>query len=917
MQSFPLLNIWSAYSLLQSTWDVTVGLSELQSAGYEAAGLADYLSLAAAEQFDREARRRDVTPWIGLSRPVQIGAASCLVSLYALNATGWQELCQMAGTEIADDIDQVASSHLLLLLWREMRPVWEPQRSWLQTLPFGVVVEELLPEDPWHGLPWIPAYPIRFNKHPGAIQAYRVLTRLGTYKPSAYAANIPDYHTVLASYPNSWLTSLFHDAPPRVLPDQRSYMPTVQDQLGTDEQLLVHRAWSELRRWNPQPFAKYAEHLQYELNIVLRMGFASYFLIVDDLVHYAKEHHIAIGPGRGSAAGSLLARTLGITRIDPVKYGLIFERFLNPHRQSLPDIDIDVDSTKRYQLIAYLRQRWGAGHVAQIGTYGTLGRRAVIRDVARALRIPAGSVDDILRRVKLIGNVHSAPKLPQLMNEVDPSGQWWEICSLLEGLPRHASIHAAGVVLSNRPLREFIPCVEDQDGNLVTQMDMTSIEHLGLLKLDVLGLRTLSVMDRIHQHYEDVFETVDAKDSRTLRLLGRGDTDGIFQLDGKGVRQLLQRLQPERAEDIIDVVALYRPGPMDTIQTYLQRRHRREPLPQDILGKICQDTFGVMIYQEQLMILVQRVAGYTLAEADIFRRVISKKDRHSLNDMASEFITRAQENGLALKESMTLWERIVAFADYGFNKSHAAAYGLLSYYMAFLKAHVPLEFWAAELSSLGAERLAAQMTQAVSQGIVIRPPDIRYSNNEFYVASDGNIYAGFGLIRGISLEQATQIQQERANTGPYTSQNEAYSRIANRLSPRLADLIYESGCLRALPGRAIRSSQLELFNTSVTNDSLVVDALKSFGLSWPVATGPIYVRVTGPIDVRWWERTLRRTSKRFPGTCPVIVGNEKGRGYQFDDVVVGPEWESLDALRQLSGVVACGRRVEQKTRWRA
>lgn len=918
MLSFPLLNIWSAYSLLQSTWDISVGLSELHTLGYESAGLADYLSLAASEHFDREARLRHIQPWLGISRHVQISTASCLVSLYALDETGWQELCGMTQDDRVADIEQVASPHLLLLLWHETRSDWEPVLPLIRSLPFGVIVEELVPNMPSHDLLWIPLCPVRFNRHPGAAQAYQVLTRLGNHKPSGFASSIQSPEQLLQSYPTQWRSRLFQDPAPDVLPRRGFYMPSFSSSAKDDEEILWQKARAGLKAWHPEPFSHYQERLQHELQIITDMGYASYFLIVQDLVDFAAQHHIAIGPGRGSAAGSLVARVLGITRIDPLQHHLIFERFLNPYRKNLPDIDLDVDSQKRYQLIAYLRQRWGEDHVAQIGTYGTLGVRAVLRDVARVLGISGTQVDEVLRYVQGIAALRiddGGAELRTLMDRIDSSGQWWTLSRLLEGLPRHASVHAAGVVLSNRPLGEFIPCVKDPDGQLVTQMDMTSVEHLGLLKLDLLGLRTLSVIDRVHRDHEDMFDQVDRHDERTLRLLGRGDTDAIFQLDGKGVRQLLQRMKPQRAEDIIDVVALYRPGPMETIQTYLERRQGQQPIPDDVLGSVCQDTFGVMIYQEQLMTLVQRVGGYSLAEADLFRRAISKKDHQILANMASDFMTRALRLGWKREEIQSLWERITAFADYGFNKSHAAAYGMLSYYIAFLKAHFPLHFWAAELSTLSPDRLIHEMIAAVSQGIVIRPPDIRYSGEEFHVIGGEEIYAGLSVVRGLNVAIAEQIRKEREEGGAYSSQQEAYQRISRRVGGRVADLLQEAGCLAELPGHVVRSSQLELFSTDKAEKGLRVDAIKSFGLGWPVANGPIYVRITGAVDVRWWQRALSDIAQKYPGSCPVIIGNEKGRAWKFETMPMKATWQSLDAIRQLPNVIACGRRVEQKEGW--
>ncbi len=923
MQSFPLLNIWSAYSLLQSAWDLSAGLHELQNAGFTSAGLADYYSLAGAERFEYAAKSYNIKTWLGVSVAFDArGTSSFMSSLYALDYTGWQQLCQLTtGKKSVVSLEGVASPHLLLLLWGHTRTVWEGALSFIQSLPFGAVVEELSPDMAPNGISWIPYYPVRFNRRPGAPDAYRMLTQLGEYEVEPHAQAIPtNYHDALAGYPYSWQSLLFRDEAPNVLARHISFMPQLSPDSEDDSRRLREMAKIRLRQWHPEPALKYAERLGKELDVITQLGFSSYFLIVEDLVRFARDHHIAIGPGRGSAPGSLVARVLGITRIDPIKHGLIFERFLNPHRANPPDIDLDVDAFKRYELLAYLKRRWGKKYVAQIGTFGTFGARAAVRDVARVLGIAGDKVDHVLEKSRLGTGMHleeGGYALKEAMMKTDPSGQWWHITGILDGLPRHASIHAAGVVLSNRPLPEVIPCGEDGEGNLVTQMDMESVQRLGLLKLDLLGLRTLSVIDRIHEHHDDHFDTVNPKDARTLTLLGRGDTDAIFQLDGKGVRLLLQRLKPECADDIIDVVALYRPGPMDTLETYLLRRQGSNEIPQDVLGKLCEDTFGVMLYQEQLMMIVQQVAGYSLAEADLFRRAISKKDHDALEEMSWDFFKRCQTRGLQTIEIQRLWQRILAFGDYGFNKSHATCYGLLSYYMAFLKSHYPLDFWAAELSTVGNERLANEMSLAVAQGILIEPPDIRYSKMDFQSVNDDKIVAGLSMIRGLSAASVEHVEQERNEGGAYQTGQEAYNRIQRRVGQRVADLLEEAGCFSCLPGNIIHPGQLEFFSESPSSGTAprMVDAIKSFGFPWPYAVGPIYIRITGAIDVRWWQRTLSHLEEKFPGSLSVVIGNKEGRAYQFESITLNPTWRSLDAIRQLPGVLACGRRVEYKERW--
>jgi DNA polymerase-3 subunit alpha len=582
-------------------------------------------------------------------------------------------------------------------------------------------------------------------------------------------------------------------------------------------------------------------------------------------------------------------------------------------------IDLDVDFSKRYELIDYLRQRWGNARVAQIGAYGTLGARAVLREVARTLHLPLQSVNSAMDKI------HTAPgtRLADIIDDLQPvlagvdhSGRWLRVSLALEGLPHHESVHAAGVVLSDIPLLQIVPCTESEEGHLTTQMDMVSVENLGLLKLDVLGLRALSVADGVQRVRGDQFDTVDLIDPETLRLLGQGDTDGLFQLDGRGVKDLLQRMQPRNGKEIIDVVALYRPGPMDAISTYLARRAARETMPQDIFTEVCGDTYGVMVYQEQLMALVQRVGGYSLAEADLFRRAISKKDHEQLGRMGTEFAQRAREAGWSADSVQTIWTRILAFADYGFNKSHAAAYGLFSYYMAFLKAHYPLDFWAAEFSTVGSERLAVEMVLVASQGIVVFPPDVAASGVEFKARADEvGIQAGLALIRGVSPSSAAMLVAERDAHGPYQSRMDAYQRIAAAADSRLARTLTDAGALSALPGKISRANQLNLFEDGPGESIPTVNAEISFGLAWPVAVGPIYVRANHGEDVSWWQDQLQPVQEQFPGSCAVIVGKDRSSGYQVGGIHLDGSWQSITAVRLLPHVTGCGRQVAKKKGW--
>ena len=506
----------------------------------------------------------------------------------------------------------------------------------------------------------------------------------------------------------------------------------------------------------------YRERLDYEISVINNMGFPGYFLIVSDFIRYAKENNIPVGPGRGSAAGSLVAFALGITGLDPLEYGLIFERFLNPARKSMPDIDVDFCINGREEVFKYVVDKYGGGdYVAQIITYGKLKTRAVIRDVGRALDIPLREVDSIAKMVpdKIGINLESAlkeePRLAEMAAENPDVGNLIEICRVLEGLPRHASTHAAGVVISDRPLVDYLPLYRGKKGEVVTQYDMKIVEKIGLVKFDFLGLRnltvienTLSLITRQGKEAPDI-DNLDLDDKDTYRLLCSGDTTGVFQLESSGMKDLLVRLKPENFNDIIALVALYRPGPMESgmIDDFVDRKHGRKKveylLPQ--LEQALEETYGVIVYQEQVMKIAATLANYSMSEADDLRKAMGKKIKELMAQHQERFVEGAKDNGIEAKKAATIFDLIEKFGGYGFNKSHSAAYALIAYQTAFLKAHFPVEFMASLLTSEmhSTDGVVKFINECRNHDISVRPPDIFESDKEFTVSGDE---IRFGLV---------------------------------------------------------------------------------------------------------------------------------------------------------------------------
>ncbi len=493
----------------------------------------------------------------------------------------------------------------------------------------------------------------------------------------------------------------------------------------------------------------YQERLAYEITIIAKMGFAGYFLIVADFVAWAKENSIPVGPGRGSGAGSAVAWALGITDLDPIRHGLLFERFLNPERVSMPDFDIDFCQERRDEVIAYLRRKYGPDHVAHIITFGTLKARAVLRDVGRVLAIPYGTVDEICKLVPsdpanpvtLSSALESEAELKQRRTSQEVT-RMMDISMQLEGLYRHASTHAAGIVIGEDALDQTVPLIRDQKGHLATQFSMKHVEHAGLVKFDLLGLKTLSMIARTLSMLRAGGTVIDLStlsldDKDTYHLLGRARTTGVFQLESAGMRDVLKGLRPDRFADIIAVVALYRPGPMDNIPSYIGRKHGKEKIHylDPRFESILAETYGIIIYQEQVMEIARVMSGFSLARADLLRQAMGKKDHDVMAAQRRDFITGAKGRGVEENTAIRIFEEVRKFAGYGFNKSHAACYALIAYWTAWLKTHFPVEFLAASMSMdiHNTDKINIFREEAIRSKITIEPPDINRSDVLFSV----------------------------------------------------------------------------------------------------------------------------------------------------------------------------------------
>jgi DNA polymerase-3 subunit alpha len=562
--------------------------------------------------------------------------------------------------------------------------------------------------------------------------------------------------------------------------------------------------------------AEYAERLDTEIKIIQQMKFSGYFLIVWDFIRFAKQKGIPVGPGRGSAAGSLVSYAMEITDIDPLAYGLLFERFLNPERISMPDIDIDFCTRGRGEVIQYVTEKYGREQVAQIITFGTLGARAALKDVGRVLDVSYADVERITKliptmplNIKLAEARKMEPQIDELARKEPRMQEVLDVALRLEGVARNASVHAAGVVIAPQPLRELVPLYKTNKDEIVTQYDMVGLEKLGLLKMDFLGLTTLTIIEdaleliKRHQNVTLRVEDLPVDDPKTYEsIFSKGYTSGVFQFESAGMRDILRRYQPDRIEDLIALNALYRPGPMGMIDDFIDRKHGRKEVVYDlpVLKEILEETFGVMVYQEQVMQIANKVAGYSLGEADLLRRAMGKKKAEEMAKQRARFVEGAAKNNHPARKVEKVFDLMEKFAGYGFNKSHSAAYAFLALVTGYLKAHYPLEFMSALLTSEAGNtaKVVKYINECREMGIQVLAPDVNFSEFTFTPAPDA-IRFGLGAIKNVGANAVESIMAARAEGGSFTSLYDFCERVdLSAVNRRMIESFIKSGALDSL-----------------------------------------------------------------------------------------------------------------------
>lgn len=621
-------------------------------------------------------------------------------------------------------------------------------------------------------------------------------------------------------------------------------LPRFEVPEGYDSWSYLNKLCSDgLEERYPEDDGTLRERLDYELSVIKEMGYVDYFLIVWDFINYARQNDIMVGPGRGSAAGSIVSYCLKITNIDPIEYNLLFERFLNPERVSMPDIDIDFCFERRQEVIDYVGRKYGADKVVQIVTFGTLAAKGVIRDVARVMDLPYAFADTLAKMIPNELNItldralSVNPELRSLYEKDEQVKELLDMCKRLEGLPRHTSMHAAGVVICREPADEFVPLSRGSDGSITTQFTMTTIEELGLLKMDFLGLRTLTVIQNACKLAEmsrgikiDI-DKIDFDDKAVYDSLGTGRTDGVFQLESAGMKSFMKELKPQNLEDVIAGISLYRPGPMDFIPKYIEGKNNQDSVTYSCpeLQPILEPTYGCIVYQEQVMQIVRDLGGYTLGRSDLVRRAMSKKKQAVMEKERANFVYGNKEEGVpgcvskGIPENVAeqIYNDMMDFAKYAFNKSHAAAYAVVAYETAYLKYYYPVEFMAALLTSVidNAGKVSSYIMVCRSMGIKILPPDVNEGLVGFSV-KDGAIVYALNAIKGVGRNIIDLLVREREERGPYKNLKDFITRLAEEdINKRLVENFIKAGAFDSLPGT--RKQQMSVYVQIM--DSIIKD----------------------------------------------------------------------------------------------
>ena len=951
--TFTILQVTSGYSLLRSTIDLYRYVMTAKELGYQKLALTDEGVLHGAIEFYNLCRNQNIEPIIGcLFQYKQWRNAEAFSSMivYAKDEIGYQSLIELStqyqkSKLVSKDMEKIikeASEHLQIVFPQEnsewalecsngevafQRWLFEAEERYFPNIHLGIESNQILPIpleelEAWGQdfsmklLPFVKTFYLKAEDD----FSYRVLKAIGDGETlSTTQAEVSGQYylqdektltqqssTILEGKLVRQLEE-FVDSLKWKLSKHKLLLPKFQTPEGKMSQEYLQEICQQSLKDKELVKDEYESRLNYELSIIHQMGFDDYFLIVWDIMKYAHEAGIQTGPGRGSAAGSLVSYLLNITKVDPIEYQLLFERFLNPERYTMPDIDLDFPDNRREDILDYVRRKYGENHVAQIATFGTFGSKQTLRDVCRVLgltTVQAGEWSKAIPNqlgINLKTAYEQSKNLQTLVSRSPKNQLIFETACRIEGLPRHLSTHAAGVVLYDKPLTDVIPLIYKDQQMPITQYTMKYVEQIGLLKMDFLGLTNLSILHdsieltkSIYQH-EIILNEIPLDDEKTLELFQMADTNGIFQFESDGIRRVLKKLRPTNLEDIAAVNALYRPGPMEQIDTFIKRKHGQEVVkyPHPILESILQSTYGVMVYQEQVMQVTSQMAGFTLGQADILRRAIGKKDAKVIETEKAHFIEGAIGKGIDVASATEVYQYIERFANYGFNRSHAFAYSLLAYQLAYFKAHYPRAFYTAILRFVGdrSPKLQTYFIEAKQRGISIKNPSINTSVDDYTATIDG-IFIGLNAIKGLRRDFIQEILTQRKQNGPFIDFMDFAFRIGKRYCKKeVLEALIDAGAfdelgknratLRATIDAVIESVKFHGSNIALElneemypkyfeeEDSNIIEKIEReiAVLGFPVSAFP-----TEPYEILYKEQKANRISTIYESKPVSVLG---------------------------------------------
>lgn len=951
--TFTILQVTSGYSLLRSTIDLYKYVMTAKTLGYQKLALTDEGVLHGAIEFYNLCRIQQIEPIIGcVFQYKQWRNAEVFSSMvvYAKDEIGYQTLIELSTQYqkfkvVTKDMEQKmkeSSKHLQIVFPQDnsewalecsngevafQRWLFEAEERYFPNIYLGIESNKALPIsleelEVWGKdfsmqlLPFVKTFYLKAEDD----FSYRVLKAIGdgeTLSTTQAEVSGQYYLQDEKTLTQQWSSVLdgklvrqlqaFVDSIKWELPKNELLLPKFQTPEGKLSQEYLQELCQQSLKDKELVKEEYQSRLNYELSIIHQMGFDDYFLIVWDIMKYAHEAGIQTGPGRGSAAGSLVSYLLNITKVDPIEYQLLFERFLNPERYTMPDIDLDFPDNRREAILEYVRRKYGENHVAQIATFGTFGSKQALRDVCRVLGLTTVQAGEWSKAIpnQLGINLKSAyeqSKSLQALVSRSPKNQLiFETACRIEGLPRHLSTHAAGVVLYDKPLTDVIPLIYKDQQIPITQYTMKYVEQIGLLKMDFLGLTNLSILHdsieltkKIYQQ-EIILNEIPLDDEKTLELFQNADTNGIFQFESDGIRRVLKKLRPTNLEDISAVNALYRPGPMEQIDTFIKRKHGKEVVkyPHPILESILQSTYGVMVYQEQVMQVTSQMAGFSLGQADILRRAIGKKDGKVIETEKAHFIEGAIEKGIDVESATEVYQYIERFANYGFNRSHAFAYSLLAYQLAYFKTHYPRAFYTAILRFVGdrSPKLQTYFIEAKQRGISIKNPSINTSVDDYTATIDG-IFIGLNAIKGLRRDFIQEILTQRKQNGPFIDFMDFAFRIGKKYCKKeVLEALIDAGAfdelgknratLRATIDAVIESVKFHGSNLSLElneemypkyfeeEDSNIIEKIEReiAVLGFPVSAFP-----TEPYEILYKEQKANRISTIYESKQVSVLG---------------------------------------------